>query len=47
MLARIAAPSDAKREHWMAEWSLERFDPQQYRRRNGLDITGTMTLAEV
>jgi hypothetical protein len=48
MLARIIAAADLKPEHWTAAaWSLERFDPQHYGRRNRVDVGGTMTLLEM
>jgi hypothetical protein len=48
MLARITGAADAKAEHWTAAaWSLERFDPENYGRRNRVDVSGTVTLVEV
>jgi hypothetical protein len=35
-------------EHWTAAaWSLERFDPEHYGRRNRVDVSATITVAEV
>jgi hypothetical protein len=48
MLARISAAADVRPEHWTAAaWSLERFDPEHYGRRNRVDVGGTITIPEV
>jgi hypothetical protein len=48
MLARISAAADVRPEHWTAAaWSLERFDPEHYGRRNRVDVSATITVAEV
>jgi hypothetical protein len=48
VLARISAAADVKPEHWTAAaWSLERFDPEHYARRNRVDVGGTISIPEV
>jgi len=47
-LAGIQAAAAAKPENWTARaWSLERWAPDRYGRRNRVDVAGMVTLVEV
>jgi hypothetical protein len=47
-LAGIQAAAAAKPENWTARaWQLERWAPDRYGRRDRLDVSGTMTVAEM